>query len=511
MHEMTAGDALSRQAVVAVVGAGTMGAGIAQVAAQYGHEVLLFDQQRETVEKALAATAAGLEKLVGRGKLAADERDRILQRLRPAQSLSDLSPATLVIEAIVERLDVKQALFRELESLCGPDTLLATNTSSISVTAIASALDHPQRLVGMHFFNPAPIMKLVEVVKGLDTSEAVAACIHATASAWGKQPVFTRSTPGFIVNRVARPFYAEGLRAIEEGATDLATLDAVMREAGGFRMGPFELMDLIGHDVNYAVTRSVFDAYYGDTRFQPSLLQLELVNGNRLGRKNGRGFYDYREGAETPQPKTEPACDRPGTIVVEGSLGVASPLIARWRAAGVNVVERAGAGLIRIGSLALALTDGRLAAERSVTQGTPRLALFDLALDYANCRRLAVTYSPMTDEASRQAVTGLFQAAGIEVSVIEDHPGLLVMRTVCMLANEAADAVHQDVCSAADADSAMRFGVNYPAGPLEWATRLGVEAVFRCLRHLEDAYGEDRYRPSLLLRKTVFSGGTLDV
>lgn len=511
MSELQAGVALPRQVVVAVVGAGTMGAGIAQVAAQYGHEVLLFDQQPETVEKALESTATGLQKLVDKGKLSADERSRILQRLRPANSLSDLRSAGLVIEAIVERLDIKQSLFRDLESLCGPETMLATNTSSISVTAIGRALAHPQRLVGMHFFNPAPVMKLVEVVKGLDTRDEVAANVHATARAWGKQPVFTRSTPGFIVNRVARPFYAEGLRAVEEGAADLATVDAVMREAGGFRMGPFELMDLIGHDVNYAVTRSVFEAYYGDTRFQPSLLQLEMVNGNRLGRKNGRGFYDYAGTASNSLPNTAAVCKAPEAIVIEGDLGVAAPLVPRWRNAGITVEERAGNGVIRIGALVLALTDGRLAAERSVMEGAPHLALFDLALDYAECRRLAVTFSSSTDSASQQSAIGLFQAAGIDVSITEDHPGLLVMRTVCMLANEAAEAVHQGVCSAADADAAMRFGVNYPEGPLAWAARIGLPTVFRCLRNLQDAYGEDRYRPSLLLRKSVFSGGILNV
>ncbi len=506
MAEQQPAQALSADVSVAVIGAGTMGAGIAQVAAQYGHQVLLFDQQPAMVEKALVNTGAGLQKLVDRGRISAGEREQILERLRPASDLAALSGAGLVIEAIVERLEAKQSLFRDLEAVCGTDTILATNTSSISVTAIASALERPQRLVGMHFFNPAPVMKLVEVVSGLDTGEMVAETVHATAAAWGKHPVFTRSTPGFIVNRVARPFYAEGLRAVEEGATDMATVDAVIREAGGFRMGPFQLMDLIGHDVNYAVTRSVFDAYYGDTRYQPSLLQLELVNGKRLGRKSGHGFYDYRPEAVAPQPATASPSPAPDSVVIEGDLGVAAPLVERFRQAGLDVTEKAGDGMIRVGNACLALTDGRLACERAAVDGIPSLALFDLALDFGACQRIAVTFSPAADRVARERVTGLFQAAGIAVTVIGDHPGLLVMRTVCMLANEAADAVRAGICTREDADAAMRFGVNYPAGPLAWADRIGIRAVFACLSHLHAAYGEDRYRPSLLLRKTVFSG-----
>jgi len=499
---------LSANVPVAVVGAGTMGAGIAQVAAQSGHEVLLFDQQPAMVEKALDATAAGLQKLVDKGRINAAEREQILGRLQPAADLEALAKAGLVIEAIVERLEVKQSLFRELEAVCGAETILATNTSSISVTAIASALERPHRLVGMHFFNPAPVMKLVEVVRGLDTDKTVAEKVHTTAAAWGKKPVFTRSTPGFIVNRVARPFYAEGLRAVEEGATDMATVDAVIREAGGFRMGPFQLMDLIGHDVNYAVTRSVFDAYYGDSRYQPSLLQLELVNGKRLGRKSGRGFYDYREEAVISQPATESPRPKPESVVIEGDLGVAAPLAGRFRQAGLEVAEKPGEGMIRMGNVCVAMTDGRLACERAADTGIPALALFDLALDFGGCERLAITFSGGVDAADREQVTGLFQAAGIAVSIIGDHPGLLVMRTVCMLANEAADAVRAGICTREDADTAMRSGVNYPAGPLEWADRIGIRVVFDCLCHLQSAYGEDRYRPSLMLRKIVFSGET---
>jgi len=228
------------------------------------------------------------------------ERNALLARISIVDELAGLASAALVIEAIVEKLEVKQQVFAELENLCGDDVILASNTSSLSITAIGAGLVRPERLVGMHFFNPAPIMKLVEVVSGLATDSEVAASIFATAENWGKLAVHACSTPGFIVNRVARPFYAEGLRLLQEGAADVATIDAILRDCGGFRMGPFELMDLIGHDVNYAVTESVHAACYGDQRFTPSLLQKELVDGGFLGIKSGRGFYQHGDGAEKP-------------------------------------------------------------------------------------------------------------------------------------------------------------------------------------------------------------------
>ncbi|MCG8426177.1 MAG: 3-hydroxyacyl-CoA dehydrogenase NAD-binding domain-containing protein, partial [Chromatiales bacterium] len=285
--------ALDKSKTVAVIGAGTMGAGVAQVAAAAGHTTLLFDTNAEAIERGIAGISKGLNRLVERGKMDEQQRDAILANLHPVTELEQLAPATLVIEAIIEDLATKQSLFRQLEDICGEETILATNTSSLSVTAIAAKLQRPGNLVGMHFFNPAPIMKLVEVVSGITTNKTVAEKVYDTSLAWGKHAVYAKSTPGFIVNRVARPFYAEGLRALEEGAADAATLDAIMRESGGFRMGPFELMDLIGHDVNYAVTCSVFDAYYNDPRFLPSLTQKELVDGGLLGRKSGRGFYNY--------------------------------------------------------------------------------------------------------------------------------------------------------------------------------------------------------------------------
>lgn len=498
--------ALNTSATIAVIGAGAMGAGIAQVAAQAGHPVKLYDNRPGAAAQAIDGIDRQLGRLVEKGKLDADARAAIVARLQPAEAIEALADASLVIEAIVENLDVKRGLLRQLEDICGQDCILASNTSSLSITSLAAGLQHPGRVIGMHFFNPAPLMALVEIVSGLASDPALAENLYETAKAWGKQPVHTKSTPGFIVNRVARPFYAESLRLLQEGAADCATLDALMRDAGGFRMGAFELTDLIGHDVNYAVTCSVFDAYYGDFRFQPSLIQKELVDAGRLGRKSGHGFYSYAEGAERPQAAELTSAAAVETCVVEGSLGVAEPLLQRLADAGVTVVRRDGSGLLRVGDAVLALSDGRLASQRAHEDGLRNLVLIDLALDYAKATRLGIASAAATSEAARDQAVALLQRAGLKVSQLADIPGLAVLRTVAMLANEGADAVLQGVGSAADIDLAMCAGVNYPQGPLAWADAIGLPAVLRALENLQASYGEERYRPSLLLRRQVAEG-----
>ncbi|OPX55647.1 3-hydroxyacyl-CoA dehydrogenase PaaC [Oceanospirillum multiglobuliferum] len=499
---------LSKNDVVAVIGAGTMGAGIAQVAAQFGHSVLLFDKAEGAAQAGLDRTAKGLVRLVESGKMSAEAKDALLARIQPTETIADLASARLVIEAIVENLAVKQAVFSELEGLCAENTILATNTSSISVTAIGAGLKRPENLVGMHFFNPAPVMKLVEVIKGLATDNQVAQQVFDLAQAWGKHTVMAKSTPGFIVNRVARPFYAEGLRVLQEGGADEATIDAIAREAGQFRMGPFELMDLIGHDVNYAVTSSVFDAYYGDQRFLPSLIQKDLVEAGFHGRKTGRGFYDYAAEAVKPEPSTFDLQDAPNAVTVVGNLGVAEALVARIESAGISLTRTTGvedqAGEIQIGSLRLALTDGRMATERNAAQPDQEWVLFDLALDYSKATRIALAAADQASELALKQAAGLFQALGMKVSVIDDVAGMVLMRTVAMLANEGADAVNQQVCDVAAVDIAMQSGVNYPKGPLAWADQVGLAHVHQVLCNLVITYGEDRYRPSPLLRRKVF-------
>jgi 3-hydroxybutyryl-CoA dehydrogenase len=501
--------ALDPACTIAVVGSGAMGAGIAQVAAAAGHFVILYDTRPEATEAALGTIRKTFQMLADKGRMTAAAAADASARLRAATALAELAGAQLVVEAIVENLEVKRGLFASLEEVVGADCILATNTSSISVTALAAKLRLPGRLVGMHFFNPVPLMALVEVISGLATNSDVAATVYATAAAWGKSPVHAKSTPGFIVNRVARPYYAEGLRLLSEQAGDAATIDAILREAGGFRMGPFELMDLIGHDVNFAVTQSVFQAYFNDPRFTPSLQQQELVSAGYLGRKTGRGFYAYGKDAAPPQPHTEAPQAAPQQVAIGGSGAVAEALATRLAAAGVTLTHGAAAAesaLLACGGAQLYLTDGRSATQRARDSGVANTVLLDLALDYASAGRIALAAADQCDAAAYQALVGLFQAAGFAVSRLDDVPGMAVMRTVAMLANEAADAVNQGVCSADGADLAMRKGVNYPRGPLAWADAIGLAEVQTVLQNLAAAYGEDRYRVSPLIRRKVAAG-----
>ena len=503
--------ALPLSARIAVVGAGAMGAGIAQVAAAAGHAVSLLDNRPDAAAHAVAAIRAQFARLADKGKLSADAAQAAASRLQAVTELAELADADLVIEAIVENLDAKQALYAALEALVGPDCLFATNTSSISVTAIAARLQRPERLAGLHFFNPAPLMALVEIVSGLATDPAVANTLFATAAAWGKTPVHAKSTPGFIVNRVARPYYAEALRLLQEGAADIATLDALLREAGGFRMGPFELMDLIGHDVNFAVTQSVWRAFYHDPRFTPSLIQQERVDAGFYGKKTGRGFYDYRDGAVRPLPHSEAAQPQPNAIVLYGHSAASQALAQRLSAHGVAFVnaQASDARLADVDGATLFVTDGRSATQRAHDSGIANTVLIDLALDYRQASRLGVTVAEGCRDSAAQAAIGLLQAAGLAVSRLRDVPGLAVMRTVAMLANEAADAVNQSVCSATAVDAAMRLGVNYPLGPLAWAEQIGVGQVCAVLSHLAASYGEDRYRLSPWLQHHALTGKAL--
>lgn len=494
---------------VGVVGAGVMGAGIAQVALLAGHTVRIYDARSGAAGEAVGRILAAIDSLAQRQKITTDQTQSAAQRLRAADSLNPLADCGLIIEAISEDLEAKRALFRAVEAIAPPQALLATNTSSLSVTAIAAALQQPQRLAGMHFFNPAPVMPLVEIVRGAATSPAVTQALEDIALGWGKTPVLARSTPGFIVNRVARPFYAEALRVLQEGGADCATIDAVMREAGGFRMGPFELMDLIGNDVNYAVTCSVFSGFYGDPRFAPSNLQLELVQAGYWGRKAGRGFYAYEAGKPVAMPTTAAACLAPSCIYIYGDSSAAQALAARLNKSGATFEHAAARSDDRIAGWdggVLYRTDGRTATARAAATGWNNTILLDLAFDDRTAARAAIAAADQADRCALSAATGLLQSAGYSVSVIADLPGLIVLRTLAMLVNIAADAVNEDVCSVADLDLAMRKGMNYPCGLLEWADAFGLNTLVAALHHLAETYGEARYRVSPLLRRKALTG-----
>ncbi|NGO10860.1 3-hydroxyacyl-CoA dehydrogenase [Streptomyces sp. HC44] len=487
---------------VAVVGTGTMGQGIAQVALVAGHPVRLYDAVPGRARDAAQAIGARLDRLVEKDRLTGAERDAARARLRPAENLAELADSHLVVEAVLERLDVKQQLLRELEEIVTDDCLLATNTSSLSVTAIGGALRSPGRLVGLHFFNPAPLLPLVEVVSGFASDVTSATRAYETARAWGKTPVACADTPGFIVNRIARPFYAEAFAVYEAQAADPATIDAVLRESGGFKMGAFELTDLIGQDVNESVTRSVWEAFFQDVRFTPSLAQRRLVESGRHGRKTGRGWYAYGDDAERPEPHTAEKAQPPAYVVAEGGLGPAAELLPLIREAGIQVREDEedhGTRLVLPSGGQLALADGQTSVEfRDVVY-------FDLALDYRKATRIALSASQDTQPGTLAEAIGLFQALGKDVSVIGDVPGLIVARTVARIIDLAHDAVTKGVATEEDIDTAMRLGVNYPLGPFEWSRKLGKGWAYDVLEelHLRDPSG--RYAPSLALYRHAYA------
>ena len=490
-----------RSAPIAVIGAGTMGAGIAQVAAVAGHPVIVYDTAPGAAGRAVSAVRERIARLVAKGRLAPAPL-----RLEVARELGDLAPAGGVIEAVAEDLAVKQALFAAVEKIVTPGCVLATNTSSLSPTAIAAGLSHPGRLVGMHFFNPAPVMRLVEVVSGLATRPEVAAAVTELARGWGKQVVQAAATPGFIVNRVARPYYGEALRLAEEQAATPATIDAVLTQAGGFRMGPFALMDLVGQDVNEAVTRSVWTAFGYDPRFAPSLLQRALVDAGWLGRKSGRGWYRYGDDAPPPAPDVAPGRPAPAEVIEHGT----APLRTLLRRSAAQI--RAGgqdSGVIELPSGArLVQCDGRPATALAAAWGGP-VVVVDRVLDEGTAAGIAVAACDDCPAAAVDEAVGLLQAAGLAVYLIDDVPGLVLTRTVAMLVNGAVDARHKGVASAADIDTAMRLGTNYPLGPLAWGQSWGPATILAVLDALHAWYGEDRYRASPLLRRIVAGRGSL--
>jgi 3-hydroxybutyryl-CoA dehydrogenase len=458
---------------VAVIGSGIMGAGIAEVAASHGHPVLVYDINADAISRAIDGIRTRLESRVARGKLSAQACEQTLQRLVPVTDIQALARADLVIEAASEQMAVKKALFAQLAEICPAKTLLTSNTSSISITAIAADLSHPERVAGLHFFNPAPVMKLVEVVSGLATSEEVVEQLSALAVKWGKQPVRCQSTPGFIVNRVARPYYAEAWRALEEQVAAPETIDAALREGAGFPMGPLELTDMIGQDVNFAVTCSVFNAFWQERRFLPSLVQQVLVLAGRFGKKSGQGVYNWRS-------------DRPAASWLETVSNADSAISVQRRSDGVTEID----------GLLLIETQGETAQALANRYGQPVVVCDRQEGDVAV---IAVAASNPAS-ANRKAVWHL-QQQGKRVLQVADYPGLLIWRTVAMIVNEALDALQKGVASEQDIDTAMRLGVNYPRGPLAWGEQLGWQRLLRLLENLQRHYGEERYRPSSLLRQ----------
>lgn len=483
---------------VGVIGAGTMGIGIAEVAANYGQQVVLYDAQEGFAKQALSQLQERLKKRAFKGKITQQAVSDLMDRIELVDDLAHFSGCDLVVEAVTENLAIKQELFRKLEVITSSLTLLATNTSSISITAIAAGMKQPDRLFGMHFFNPAPVMKLVELVSGLMTDETHIEQAAALCKAWQKIPVKTQSSPGFIVNRVARSYYGETLKMCQEQLLGHRQIDAVMTEAAGFRMGPFELMDLIGIDINYAVSQTVYQAMHQDPRFRPSLIQQEMVHAKRLGRKTGQGFYSHADGAAKAKPEYAHSDAEFDRLTVPEEMTYFSRMFCEF-----DHDQRQWAGdTVMVSGCRILPTDGRLAKDLEASGQTP-VCLVDMSFDYLQATSVNVCFSPGVNQFMRNRIVALFNHMGKQVMVCPDQPGMVAMRTIAMLVNEAADAVFNGVCTAKDVDLAMRYGVNYPKGLLAFAEELGHQHLASVLEHLHQWFGDDRYRLSPYIRNLI--------
>jgi 3-hydroxybutyryl-CoA dehydrogenase len=462
--------------VIGVLGAGTMGAGIAQLACRSGARTLLHDPIAEALQRGAQRVRDGLDKEAAKGRLTADDAAAAAERLQVAQELEELAPCELVIEAAPELPELKRELYQRLSQIVSAECVLATNTSSLPVTGIAAAASHPERVVGMHFFNPAPLMALLEVIAGVLSSDTALALADATGQAMGKTTIRAKDGPGFLVNRCNRPFGLEALRLLGEGVADVATIDRICRLGGGFRMGPFELSDLVGVDTGFDVSRSFYELSFGEPRWRPSPIQAQMVAAGLHGRKTGRGYYDYTGHSPHRPPDPEPPPGG-GDARVQGSGPVADALreLAGGRDPGGRDPIISGGPEIVVEGL------------RGTVDGEPFYALTPLAL------------VEVTGEAGEQA----FQGLGLHTARVAPSAVGVLPRIVCQVINECAFALGEGVGSAQDIDAGMTLGMNYPRGPLAWADALGREHVVATLDALWDAYREERYRLAPALRRSA--------
>lgn len=486
---------------VGVVGAGAMGRGIAQIAAQAGSVVRLFDMQASAVEAARASVFAQWDKMADKARLSADEAAQAKARLLAAAELSDLAACDLVVEAVVERLDIKKTLFAQLEDIVGTQAVLATNTSSLSVTAIAAGLKRPQQFAGFHFFNPVPLMKVVEVIAGLKTDPAVCDALSQFSRDMGHTPVQALDTPGFIVNHAGRGYGTEALRIVGEGVTDFFTIDRILKDQVGFKLGPFELMDLTGLDVSHPVMESIYRQYYEEPRYRPSVIAAQRAAGGVVGRKTGEGFYGYPDGKQQvpPEPAT-PMVDALPPVWVSPRAARRAELLQLLKDLGARIETGASPSpeaLTLVAPLGFDVTTVAVVDRHDPA----RTVGIDMLVEEAATRRRVLATNPATRADMRDAAHALFARDGKPVSVIRDSGGFVTQRVVATIVNIATDMCQQRVCTPADLETAVTMGLGYPLGPLAMGDRFGPSNILEVLFNLQTVYGDPRYRPSPWLRR----------
>ena len=488
---------MSPPEVLGVVGAGTMGAGIAQLGAAAGIPTRLHDPVEAALDKGVASLRKGLEKLAEKGRLPGGDATAAAALVTPTPRFEDLADCELVIEAAPERPELKRELFAGLSALCGPGTVLATNTSSIPVTSLAGAAERPENVVGMHFFNPPPLMKLLEVIPAEQTGERAVELARATGEAMGRHVILAADGPGFLVNRCGRPFGAEALRIVQEGIATPEQVDRICRLGGGFRMGPFELMDLVGIDVGYEVAQSFTALSFGEPRWKPSPLQARMVAAGRLGRKTGRGWYEYGgDGGyrpEDPEPR-EPS----GEAAAVRMAGAPAELRERAVELGLEIDADGAPAIYSCRTASLTAQAGSSDAV-GILIGPP----------LASARLAELTRTPATTEDTALAAEAFCAALGLHAEWVRDGCGLVLRRMVCQLVNEAAFAVGEGVGSPDDVDAGMTLGLNHPRGPFEWADLIGADKVLETIDGLWEERREERYRAAPLLRQAGWLGVSL--
>ena len=486
---------------IGIVGAGAMGRGIAQIAAKAGSTVVLWDTDPHAVQAAVTSLRTQWQTLADKGRIDADDVDTFASRIRPATTLQDLSACPLVIEAVVERMDVKTQLLQTLESCLAPTAVLASNTSSLSITALAAGLQRPAQLAGFHFFNPVPLMKVVEVIPGLKTTPQVVHALQQYAKDLGHTPVLAQDTPGFIVNHAGRGYGTEALRIASEGIADFATIDRILRDQVGFKLGPFELMDLTGLDVSHPVMESIYQQYYQEPRYRPSVITAQRLAGGLTGRKAGEGFYAYIDGkatlpAEPPIPVVEEmppvwlsprASRRMELLMLLKNLGAKIETGQSPSPLALTLVAPLGFDITTVAVVE------RLDPARTVG--------IDMLLDDATTKRRVLATNPATRTDMRDAAHALFARDGKAVSVVRDSGGFVTQRVVANIVNIASDMCQQGICSPKDLETAVTLGLGYPMGPLALGNLCGPTNVLEVLFNMQTVYGDTRYRPSPWLRR----------